>query len=193
MIFEYSKLLKVVMNNTSVTTNLPKIQESWVFYNSGYIFTIKRKAFRNYRLFNLEDHLFEVSVKLLDGGKKLKLIDILGDMRSGLAQMIEGLQDIYKNSDRQSQIYLFFDDEKTDSFAGVASGNYKLFPVNPADDQLQAKKIAINGLGLLKTVLQSHQKIDLTENFSIKVTVLHKHHLEKKRKAGTLKEPVFVD
>ena len=182
------------MSDNNISATLPKIRESWVFYNDGYKFQIVRKAFRNYRLFHLEDHYFECSVTLLDDRKVPKLIHVLDDMRVGLVQLIQNLQDIYKHSDRSSQIYLFFDDEKSHAFVGVASGNYKLFSDNPSvDDRLQAEKIAVNGLGLLKSVLQSHQKISLTNSFVIKATVLHKRHLDHKRKLGKLKEPVFVD
>ena len=55
---------------------LPKIQDSWTFRNSGYLFEIKRKAFRNFRKFHLEDHLYEVTVKLLNNEKPPLLIDV---------------------------------------------------------------------------------------------------------------------
>ena len=180
--------------NNNVSASLPKIRESWVFFNEGYKFEIRRKAFRNHRRFHLEDHYFEASLKLLDDKKAPKLINVLEDIRSGLVQLIRNLQDLYKTSNRESQIYLFFDEEESHSFVGVATGNYRLFSANPSvSDHLQAEKIAINGLGLLRSVLQSHQKISLTKSFVIKVTVLHKRHLDYKRKIGTLKDPVYVD
>ena len=174
--------------------DLPKIQDSWTFQNFGYLFEIKRIAFRNFRKFHLEDHLYQVSVKLLNNEKNPRLIDVLADMRSGLEQMVENLQDIYRSTDKEAHLYLFFDDEDSLSFVGVSTGNYTLFPANSQkDDHLHAKRIVNNALGLFRSVLQSHQKIDLTEGFVIKATILSKNNIRRKRRMGTLKEPVMID
>ena len=68
-----------------------------------------------------------------------------------------------------------------------------MFPNKPEIDEHEyCKQIAQNALGLLKSVLQSHQNVVLTESFNIKATILRAKHLTYKRRAGTLRTPEIV-
>lgn len=101
---------------------VPEIQESWAFHKAGYVFTIRRVAFKNFRKFHLQDHLYKAHIKLLNNEKPPCLIEVLHDMRTGLEEMIEHLQDFYRPFAKDAHLYLLFDDDDSLSFVGVTTG-----------------------------------------------------------------------
>ena len=103
---------------------LPEIQDKWVYTRNGYIFEIQRTSFVHYRRFRLEDHIFSASINILDDTKEPpKLYEILGDLRSGIEQLIQNLQDIYRKSSPESHLYLLFQDQDSLAFSGLTTGN----------------------------------------------------------------------
>ena len=175
--------------------NIPEIDEIWTLHNGDYVFTIKRDAFKRFRKFNLENHLFSIKVKLLpEKSNGPKLVDILDDLRQGLEQIILSLQEIYRIQEEQKHLYILFEDDDDLSFVGVTTGNYLLFPTEPPaennkqEEKNHAKKISNEAFDLLKSILRSHNSIKLTESFSIRATIFGKATIEERKRKGTLRQ-----
>ena len=56
-------------------------------------------------------------------------------------------------------------------------------------NETHAQRIIANALSLLRSVLQSHRSLRLSDAFIIKITVLDIRHIEYKRQRGTLRTP----